>query len=221
MWRPVVTGTLVDCVKAGGPLTVGVWAQVTKPVQQRDVVAFARLLGDDNPIHVNEDYAVNSRWKGRIAHGMLSSGLIGEHPVGRQQCGRRESLLRSSMSHRSHLDHAGTLFGCTVPGSVYVSQTLRFRKPVPVGDTVTAHMRVAAVQAKPSGMLATCDTSVRRSSDNEVVIDGQAVVLLPTVLKPMPDRALGSDAVQKRLLQLRDQIAALEEEEAELMRTMK
>jgi 3-hydroxybutyryl-CoA dehydratase len=61
-----------------------------------------------------------------------------------------------------------------------VSQTLQFRKPVPVGDTVTARIEVSAIRpGGRAGQLATCATVVRRDSDNAIVIDGEAVVLLP------------------------------------------
>ncbi len=151
MWRPVVRGTLLDAVRAGRALTVGVVGEVSKPITHDDVVTFANLLGDNNPVHLDAEYAKTTRWGGPIAHGMISAGLI------------------------------GTVFGATIPGSIYMSQTLKFRKPVPVGDTVTAKIQVVAVKTsdKIKGQIVTCSTVVRRESDKEVVVDGEATVMIP------------------------------------------
>jgi acyl dehydratase len=77
MWRPLVQGPLLDYAKAGKALTVGVWAELKKPIGHADVVAFADLLGDNNPVHLDAEYAKKTRWGQPIAHGMLSAGLIG------------------------------------------------------------------------------------------------------------------------------------------------
>ena len=74
-----------------------------------------------------------------------------------------------------------TIFGATIPGSVYVSQSFRFRRPVFVGDGVVARVEVTAVRAAPRHLV-TCATTVRRSGgDGRVCLEGEAVVMLPPV----------------------------------------
>ena len=91
-------------------LKVGMKASHAKTVTETDVVMFAGLTGDNNPVHCNEEFAAQTKFKGRIAHGMFCAGLI--------------SCV------------AGTRL--PGPGAVYVDQQLRFTAPVRIGDTVTA-----------------------------------------------------------------------------------
>jgi 3-hydroxybutyryl-CoA dehydratase len=91
-------------------LEVGMSASHAKTVTETDVVMFAGLTGDNNPIHCNEVFAAKTLFKSRIAHGMFCAGLI--------------SCV------------AGTRL--PGPGAVYVDQQLRFTAPVRIGDTVTA-----------------------------------------------------------------------------------
>ncbi|MCC9002402.1 MAG: MaoC family dehydratase [Candidatus Competibacter sp.] len=91
-------------------LSVGMSASHAKTVTETDVVMFAGLTGDNNPVHCNEVFAAQTRFKGRIAHGMFCAGLI--------------SCV------------AGTRL--PGPGAVYVDQKLQFVAPVRIGDTVTA-----------------------------------------------------------------------------------
>ncbi len=140
-----------------GTLAVGIFGELRKVVSKADVRAYASLLGDDNPIHLDDDYAKATPWGRTIAHGMISAGLI------------------------------PTIFGSSIPGCVYVSQELRFTKPVYVGDAVIARVEVREVRHKPH--LVTCDTTVRRESDGVVVIEGKAVVKLPPLPKPAGDAA--------------------------------
>jgi 3-hydroxybutyryl-CoA dehydratase len=95
-------------------LAVGQDAELSKTITDEDVMSFARVTGDFNPVHVDEIAAARSRFGGRIAHGMLSAGLI-------------SAAI------------AGKLPG---PSSIYLSQTLKFTLPVRIGDTITAHLRV-------------------------------------------------------------------------------
>ena len=144
------------------PLRVGSAGAVRKTVSAADVAAFAALLGDSNEIH-RADFVggPGALFGGRpVAHGMLGAGLI------------------------------GTVFGSQVPGAVYVSQALRFRKPVFLGDTLEARVEVTA--ARPRGEarnLLTCDTRVVRVASGgggdggdgvgDVVVEGEAMVLAP------------------------------------------
>ncbi|MDG4554163.1 MAG: MaoC family dehydratase [Candidatus Competibacter sp.] len=91
-------------------LRVGMSASHAKTVTETDVVLFAGLTGDNNPIHCNDVFATQTPFKSRIVHGMFCAGLI--------------SCV------------AGTRL--PGPGCVYVEQQLRFKAPVRIGDTVTA-----------------------------------------------------------------------------------
>ncbi|MDF2628235.1 MAG: MaoC domain protein dehydratase [Symbiobacteriaceae bacterium] len=96
---------------------VGDKASFTKTITETDVYLFAGITGDLNPAHVNETWAKNTRFGGRIAHGMLSGGLISA-VLGMQLPG---------------------------PGTIYMGQTLKFTAPVHIGDTVTAQAEVVEI----------------------------------------------------------------------------
>lgn len=98
-------------------LTPGRSAHFSKTITESDVVLFAGITGDLNPVHVDEVAARASRFEGRVAHGMLTASLI------------------------------STVLGMKLPGpgAVYLGQTLRFTAPVRIGDTVTATATVASV----------------------------------------------------------------------------
>lgn len=91
-------------------LYVGQSAEFTKTISESDVYLFAGITGDHNPMHVNDIYAKQTRYKERICHGMLSSSLI------------------------------STVIGTKLPGngSIYVEQDLLFKAPVLFGDTISA-----------------------------------------------------------------------------------
>jgi 3-hydroxybutyryl-CoA dehydratase len=90
--------------------TEGQTASCSKTITEADVVMYAGLSGDFNPIHIDKEYAKNTRFKERIAHGLLTSSLLSQ------------------------------LLGMYLPGkgSIYMEQTLRFTAPVYIGDTITA-----------------------------------------------------------------------------------
>ncbi|MGZ8463385.1 MAG: MaoC family dehydratase, partial [Candidatus Deferrimicrobiaceae bacterium] len=96
---------------------VGDTAELSKTVTEEDIVLFAKVTGDYNPVHVSEEFAKKTRFGGRIAHGMLSAGLISA-VIGMKLPG---------------------------PGCPYLSQTLNFRGPVKIGDEITARVEVAEV----------------------------------------------------------------------------
>ncbi len=96
-------------------LTVGDKATFTKTITETDVYLFAGITGDLNPAHIDEEYAKNSFFKTRIAHGVLTAGLISA-VIGMKLPG---------------------------PGTIYASQTLKFLAPVHFGDTLTATVEVA------------------------------------------------------------------------------
>ncbi|TKR24896.1 MaoC family dehydratase [Natronomonas salsuginis] len=95
-----------------GELSVGDLVRFTKTISQRDIERFAAASGDTNPIHLDDEWAEETRFNGRIAHGILVSGLISA------------ALARFPGS------------------VVYLSQDLEFRAPVRIGDRVTATVEI-------------------------------------------------------------------------------
>jgi len=91
-------------------LTVGDRGEVKKTITEQDVQKFAEISLDSNPIHLEEGFASKTMFKGKIVHGMLTASLISA-AVGTKMPG---------------------------PGSVWMSQTLKWLKPVRIGDTITA-----------------------------------------------------------------------------------
>ncbi|WP_339114477.1 MaoC family dehydratase [Thioclava sp. GXIMD2076] len=98
-------------------LQMGMSRQLVKTVTDRDIEMFAEVSTDHNPVHMDEDYARTTLFKGRIAHGILSAGLISA-VIGEQLPGH---------------------------GAIYLKQSLTFMAPVRPGDEVCATVRVAAI----------------------------------------------------------------------------
>jgi 3-hydroxybutyryl-CoA dehydratase len=92
----------------------GMEATFAKTVTEADIVSFADISGDKNPVHLDADYAAKTIFKDRIAHGMLTAGYL------------------------------SAVFGMQLPGpgAIYISQTLNFKGPVRIGDKVIAKVRV-------------------------------------------------------------------------------
>ncbi|MCU0626258.1 MAG: MaoC family dehydratase [Gemmatimonadaceae bacterium] len=129
-------------------LAVGMVAEFTKTVTEADVIAFAGLSGDFNPVHVDAVAASRSRFGERIAHGLLSASFI-------------STVIAMKLPG---------------PGTIYLGQTLRFTRPVKLGDTITARAEVREiVAAKRRVILATTCTN----QHGELVVDGEATVLVP------------------------------------------
>ena len=99
-------------------LEVGQSAERVRTVTDADIRAFAALSGDNNPVHLDDDYASRSIFKGRVAHGMFAGALI---------------------SAALGADLPG-------PGAVYLSQRLEFRRPIRPGDEVTVRVTVSSVE---------------------------------------------------------------------------
>jgi 3-hydroxybutyryl-CoA dehydratase len=130
-----------------GEIHVGDSAEMAKTVTESDVAQFADVTGDFNPVHIDAVAAEKSIFGGRIAHGILSAGFI-------------SAVLAMRLPG---------------PGSIYLSQTLRFTKPVRIGDTVTARVEVLEViPAKRRIRLAT----VCRNQRDEMVVEGEALVMM-------------------------------------------
>ncbi|TVO58562.1 MaoC family dehydratase [Denitromonas halophila] len=128
-------------------LTVGMSAAYGHTVTEADILLFAGVSGDTNPVHLNEELAAASMFGGRIAHGMLSASFI------------------------------STVFGTRLPGPgcIYLSQTLKFKAPVRIGDTVVA--RVTVKSLTPEKRKALFDTVC--TVGETVVLTGEAEIMVP------------------------------------------
>jgi 3-hydroxybutyryl-CoA dehydratase len=122
-------------------------AQWTRTITDEAIRAYAGITGDCNPLHLDEAFAGRSRFGGRIAHGLLTAGTI-------------SAVLGMRLPG---------------PGGIYLSQTLRFRRPVRPGDTITAQAEVLAWQ--PERRLLTLRTTCR-NQHGETVLEGEAVLLV-------------------------------------------
>jgi 3-hydroxybutyryl-CoA dehydratase len=145
-------------------IEVGMTDSYGKTVTDADVVMFAGISGDTNPVHLNETFAEQTRFKGRIAHGMLAASYI------------------------------STVLGTRLPGPgcIYMSQTLNFRAPVKVGDTVRARVTVTEVDREKKRIKVETVCTV----DDNVVLDGEAKLMLNSRAavegKPKADAEVGA-----------------------------
>ena len=129
-------------------LTPGMTATVSRTVSEADVVSFAEVTGDRNPLHLDEAYAAGTRFGGRIIHGMLSAGFI-SGVLGTQLPG---------------------------PGCIYLNQSLAFRAPVRIGDTVDTTVTVTEID--PDRRLVRFATVCRVG--DKAVVEGDALLLVPS-----------------------------------------
>ncbi|MDZ4868401.1 MAG: MaoC family dehydratase [Alphaproteobacteria bacterium] len=129
-------------------LTIGLSASYGKTISEADIVLFAGVSGDTNPVHLDQTFAEKTPFKTRIAHGMLSAGFI------------------------------STVIGTKLPGpgAIYMSQTLRFKAPVKIGDTVTATCTVTEIipEKKRAVLQTICKVG------DTVVIEGEALIMVPS-----------------------------------------
>lgn len=128
-------------------IEVGMSAQYSQTITDADIKAYAGISGDHNPVHVDASYAAESRFKKRIAHGLMSAGFF------------------------------SALFGTKLPGPgcVYVSQSLNFKRPVYIDDTVTASVTVTGTDVARRRVLFETVCTVK----NKVVIQGSAEIYVP------------------------------------------
>ena len=131
--------------------TIGHKASFTKTITSEDVALFARVSGDDQPLHVDPAFAAKTRFKKPIAHGMLSAGLI-------------SAALGTRLAPQFV--------------AVYLSQQLRFRMPVNIGDTITAVLEVTAVDAEKRILTVRTDCL---NQNGDAVVKGEATVLLDPI----------------------------------------
>ena len=125
-------------------LAVGMTARMARTVTEADIVLFAGVSGDTNPVHLNELYAAKTMFGGRIAHGMLTAGLI------------------------------SAVFGTKLPGpgAIYVSQNLRFKAPVRAGDTVEAKVTIMDItpERRRVAMQTVCSVGEKVVLDGDAVL---------------------------------------------------
>lgn len=124
---------------------IGQFASVTKTVTEADIARFVELTGDANPLHVDAAFARSTFFGSRIAHGLLAGSLL------------------------------STVVGMRLPGTgaIYRSQSFDFRRPTRIGDTLTAWVRVVAIDAGAESLELETGVDNQRG---ERVIDGRAVV---------------------------------------------
>jgi acyl dehydratase len=129
------------------PVQVGDSHTITKTITAETVAVFADLVGDHNPVHLDDAFAATTRFGRRIAHGMISAGLI-------------SAAIANGW-----------------PGSIYLSQTLQFRAPVYLGDTVTAKVTITAI--RPDKPIVTYRTECH-TQNNTLILEGEAICLVPS-----------------------------------------
>lgn len=128
-------------------LSLGQSAQMVRTVTEADIVLFAQVSGDNNPVHLDEAFAAQTPFKTRIAHGMLSAAYISA-VIGTQLPG---------------------------PGTIYMQQALRFKRPVKIGDEVTTIATISEID--PIKGRVSIDTVCLVGG--KPVIEGEALVMAP------------------------------------------
>lgn len=125
-------------------LSVGMTAIFAKTVTEADIVLFAGISGDTNPVHINQDYASETMFQGRIAHGMLSAAFI-------------SAVLGTRLPG---------------PGAIYMTQSMKFKAPVRAGDTVVARATVMEVipEKRRVRMLTVCKVGNTEVIEGEALL---------------------------------------------------
>ncbi|PZR35288.1 MaoC family dehydratase [Caulobacter segnis] len=133
-------------------LSVGMTAEKQVTVTEERIGLFAEASDDFNPVHIDEAYAAKTAYRGRIAHGLLSASF------------------------------GSAVVGTILPGagSIYLSQTLAFHRPVRIGDVVTARATVAAIDEVSARVTLRCEALV----GEDLIMDGEAIVRVPRRRRP-------------------------------------
>jgi len=132
-------------------IAVGDQASITRTITETDISLFAKITGDFNPLHINEEFAKKTVFKGRIAHGMLIASWV------------------------------SAVLGTKLPGfgSIYISQTLRFMKPVRIGDTITTTVEVVKkIERDPQKDPLIKLSTTCFNQKNQEVLTGEAVLIV-------------------------------------------
>jgi len=136
-------------------ITIGQRATYARTVEERDIQLFAVVSGDVNPLHLDADYAAGTRFGERIAHGMLTGAFI---------------------SAALALELPG-------PGAIFMEQSLRFRLPVKIGDSITVELEVTEKNDRRQSVTLDCRAV---NQDGKAVATGTAVVMAPTEKLSLP-----------------------------------
>ena len=128
-------------------ITIGQSTDYTRTITEADIEKFADVSGDHNPVHMDEDFAKTTMFKGRIAHGLLSASFI-------------STILASKLPG---------------PGTIYLSQELKFLRPVRISDIITVEVKVLEKNSEKKRVIlsTTC-----KNQDGKKVIDGKAEVMI-------------------------------------------
>ncbi|HPC39056.1 MAG: MaoC family dehydratase [Spirochaetota bacterium] len=129
-------------------LTLGQTESFRKTISESDVYLFAGVTGDMNPAHIDEVYANSTKFGKRIVHGLLVSSFI------------------------------STVLGTKLPGpgTIYISQSLAFKAPVYIGDTIEAKVTVKEIIKEKNRVILTTEVY---NQNNDLVVSGEAMVLAP------------------------------------------
>ncbi len=134
--------------KTFADLAVGMTVSVEHTVTEQDIVDFARISGDYNPLHMDEEYAKQTPFGGRIAHGALTASYI-------------SAILGNDLPG---------------PGAVFTDLNLRFKRPVRIGDTVTAIAEVIEMIERGNRVT----LAVKCLVNEKPVVQGEAKVMVPS-----------------------------------------
>ena len=128
-------------------LALGQTASFSKTITEADILLFAAVSGDTNPVHIDADAAAASMFKQRIAHGFLTASLF------------------------------STVLGTKLPGPgcIYLSQSLKFRAPVMIGDEVVATAKITSLDPEKGRAVLATQAAVNGKS----VLDGEALMMVP------------------------------------------
>ena len=129
-------------------LQIGMSRMLQRKITQNDVLTFSKISGDENPVHLDEEYAQQTIFGRRIAHGMLTASLI-------------SAVIAEQLPGH---------------GTVYLSQTLKFIRPVLPGQLVTTTVSVTHIEYSNRRVTLDCECKV----DEKVVLAGEALVLAPS-----------------------------------------
>lgn len=129
-------------------LSVGLRASRVSVVSSDAIENFAQITGDRNPVHLDGEYARNTRFGERIAHGVMVAGYI-------------SAVLGNDLPG---------------PGTIYLGQTLKFVKPVRIGDVITAYVQITAIDRERRRI--TLETKCTNQA-NDCVLSGEATVYFP------------------------------------------
>jgi len=140
-------------------ISIGQTASYTRQVGEQDIQLFAAVSGDVNPVHLDAEFAATTAFKERIAHGMLTGAFI---------------------SAAIALELPG-------PGTIYLGQSMRFRLPVKIGDTITVELEVTEKREDRGFVTLECKAL---NQDGKTVVTGTAEVMAPKEKLQIPRPAL-------------------------------